>query len=421
MPASHKRIPSYRLHKASGQAVVTLQGTDIYLGKFDSKVSRIEYTRVISEWEANNRIIPPVKPDDDPTVNMILDAFWKHAVVYYRNQDGTPSRGCINFKPPLKYVTELYGNTLARNFGPLALKAVREAMLDYKWSRLTINKQINRVRHVFKWAVSMELIPPSVFESLRSVDGLKRGRTIARESEGVKPVPQAYVDAIKDYVSRQVWAMIQIQLLTGARPGEIVKMRAIDIDTTGKIWLYQPQDHKTSYRGHKRTIYLGPKAQEIVRHFISNRSLDSYLFSPIEAERERRDLLHTQRKTPMSCGNRPGSNRKKLPQHQPRERYHVSSYGRAISRGCDSAFPHPVLSNIHPRKMTSAQREELKTWQKDHRWSPNQLRHTRATELRRKFGIDVARIILGHRSAQVTEIYAELDYVKAEEIMAKVG
>jgi hypothetical protein len=44
------RTPSYRLHKPSGQAVVTLGGRDVYLGKFETPESRAEYDRVVAEW-----------------------------------------------------------------------------------------------------------------------------------------------------------------------------------------------------------------------------------------------------------------------------------------------------------------------------------------------------------------------------------
>jgi len=39
------RVPSYRRHKPTGKAVVTLKGRDIYLGKYGSKESRAEYPR----------------------------------------------------------------------------------------------------------------------------------------------------------------------------------------------------------------------------------------------------------------------------------------------------------------------------------------------------------------------------------------
>jgi integrase len=69
----------------------------------------------------------------------------------------------------------------------------------------------------------------------------------------------------------------------------------------------------------------------------------------------------------------------------------------------------------------SAQKAELRAWRKRHRWHPHQLRHNAATELRKEFGIEAARIILGHRSAAITEVYAEKDEQEAIEAITKVG
>ena len=44
------RTPSYRLHKPTGQAVVTLDGRDLYLGRHGSPESRTEYDRLVTEW-----------------------------------------------------------------------------------------------------------------------------------------------------------------------------------------------------------------------------------------------------------------------------------------------------------------------------------------------------------------------------------
>jgi integrase len=49
------------------------------------------------------------------------------------------------------------------------------------------------------------------------------------------------------------------------------------------------------------------------------------------------------------------------------------------------------------------------------------LRHAKATELRREFGLDAARAVLGHRSPRVTETYAEIDLNKAAAAMEKLG
>ena len=55
------------------------------------------------------------------------------------------------------------------------------------------------------------------------------------------------------------------------------------------------------------------------------------------------------------------------------------------------------------------------------RWSPHRLRHTRGTYLRKKYGVEVAQVILGHETLPATLIYAERDYEKAVEVMAREG
>jgi integrase len=129
---------------------------------------------------------------------------------------------------------------MASRFGLVGFKAVQKMMVDAGLCRSGINRQISRIIRLFKWAVSEELIPPGVHQALRTVPGLRRGRSDARESEPVKPVPDAFVDAIKPYVSRQVWAMVELQRLSGMRPGQVCSMRSADIDTSGKVWTYTP-------------------------------------------------------------------------------------------------------------------------------------------------------------------------------------
>jgi integrase len=54
-------------------------------------------------------------------------------------------------------------------------------------------------------------------------------------------------------------------------------------------------------------------------------------------------------------------------------------------------------------------------------WHPHQLRHSAATRLRKEFGLDVARVILGHSSPAVTEVYADPDREKALNAMGQIG
>ena len=125
------RIPSYRYHKASNQAVVVLDGKSHYLGTWNSPASRVEYDRLIGEWVAERRrrtlrAEQAKRAFSDVTINELLLAFLEYAETHYRTPDGTPTRHTLNLRDALKPVRALYGSTLARDFGPLALRAVRE-------------------------------------------------------------------------------------------------------------------------------------------------------------------------------------------------------------------------------------------------------------------------------------------------------
>ncbi len=258
MSNSVLRIPSYRRHKPSWQAVVSVGGRDIYLGKWNSAASRAEYNRIIAEWSAHGGTLPA--PSNDRTVGELLAAFLAHALRYHRRPDGKPSTELASYKQAMRHVKALYSRVPIADFGPMALKAVRQRLVEAGLARVTINRQVNRIRHIFKWGVENELVPPAVLQALQAVAGLRYGRSDAREVEPVKPVPELFVDAVLAHVAPQVAAMIDLQRVTGMRSGEVTIMRGADINTAGKVWVYCPESHKSAWRGHERKVYLGPKS-----------------------------------------------------------------------------------------------------------------------------------------------------------------
>lgn len=421
---SSNRVPSYRRHKSTGQAVVTINGRDIYLGKWNSAASKAEYDRLVAEFLANGR---QLRDEVDTTVVEVINAYRKYAEQYYRkNGQVTREYGCI--KEALKIVRELYGRKLADDFGPLALKAVRQRMVDNGWSRGYINKSIGRIRRCFKWAVENELVRRDMYHGLMAVSGLRKGRSEAREPDPVMPVDDATVQATLPHLTPIVADMIRFQRITGCRPQDVCNLRPCDVDMSGEVWLYRPSTHKTEHHGRERVIPIGPKGQEILRPYLL-REKESHCFSPVDSEKKRHEELHSNRKTPLSCGNRPGKNRKRKPKRAAGEEYTADSYRRAIHRACDLAFPPPEplsqrdgeTKSQRLDRLTDKQRAELEKWQSDHRWSPNRLRHSAGTEIRKRFGLEAAQVILGHASADVTQVYAERDLQKAVEIMREVG
>jgi integrase len=294
-----KQVPGYRLHRPSGQAVVTLSGTDFYLGPHGTQISRNEYDRVIAEWLAKGRRLAVPAAEQNPlTISELLLAYWRHVTAYYVKR-GAPTSEQHVIRSALRPVRQLYGTTEAQNFSPLALKAVREQYIAAGVARSTVNRYAGHVVRMFRWAVENELVPAATHHALRTVTGLRKGRSSAPETKKVRPVPDAFVEAVRPYVSRQVWAMIVIQQLTAMRPSEVVSMRTGDLGMGGEVWVYRPRDHKTEHHDLEREVWIGPQAQEILRSWLQT-ELNRPLFSPTDAESERRVEQRRRRNSPMT-------------------------------------------------------------------------------------------------------------------------
>ncbi len=136
-------------------------------------------------------------------------------------------------------------------------------------SRGVVNARIDRIKRIFRWAVSEELIPPSIDQGLRAVAGLRDGRCVARETEPVRPVEDQSVHAIMKFLSPVVADMVRLQRITGLRSGSLVTMRRCDIDQSGKNWIFAPLHHKTSHHGRRLQIPIGPQGQAILRTYLN--------------------------------------------------------------------------------------------------------------------------------------------------------
>lgn len=392
-----------------------VKGRWIGLGKYGNAESKALYDRKLSEWLAAGRELPP-EPESSGVliVDEAIARYWAgHVVTYCRDPDGNPTPEQHHLKQALSVVRRLYGSEPLESFGPVRLRATREAMVKDGWSRRHINQQVGRVKRWVRWCVGNELVEPRVLQGVQAIAGLRQGKTEARETDPVGPVADEHVQAIEPFVSRQVWALIQMQQLTGCRPGEAVIMRGCDIDMTsgGDLWEYRPAKHKGQHRGRERVIPLGPRARAVIQPFLR----PGYLFSPKDADAERRERLHAARRTPMSCGNSPGTNKSRSPKKSPRDHYDVAAYRRAITLGCDRA-------DAEARKQLPARkRAKLNETRLVPRWHPHQLRHSVATRIRRMYGVEAAQMTLGHRGIGTTELYAEKNLEAARDIMRKIG
>jgi integrase len=385
-----KSVPSYRRH-SSGKARVTINGRDYLLGKYDSPASHEQYGKLIAEWSGSDAQ-SAYGLTRKPTIAELLVAYLEFAQQYY----GTgPSSDYLRAKPALRPLRDLYADLEAEQFGPDQYKAVRQVLIDKDQARTYINAQMKLILRCIKWGVGEGIVPVAVHETLRCVAPLKRGRCTARETEPVAPVAQEVVDQTLTVLPKVVADMVRVQLLVGCRPGEVCRLTPSMIDRSEKVWSADLRDHKTAYRDKSRTIFFGPQAQDILRPYLL-RGPDDCLFRPCDSEAQRRAELAANRKTPANQGNRRGYSKRsragRKPKRQPGVAYSTGSYAQLISEVCKrNNIPH---------------------------WFPNQLRHTRATDIRKKFGLEYASAVLGHSNLEITLTYAEQAKAKAAEVMA---
>jgi integrase len=273
-------IPSYLLHASSGQARVRINGRDHLLGPFGSESSRIRYGELIAQLASGIPIDPMASSnrhkaatgdpgaDPGPTVGELCLVFLRHADGHYIKNGKATSEIHI-LKSVIRPLNELYGLLPARDFGPLAMKAVRAKMVGLGWARGTVNAAMSRIRRVFKYAIENELIDPSILQKLQAVAPLLAGRTEAHDNPPRRAVPSADIDTVRRDVSQLICDLIDVQLLTGARSGELLALTTGGIRRSGEVWVAELDDHKTRHHGQARTLYFGPKAQLILRRYLS--------------------------------------------------------------------------------------------------------------------------------------------------------
>ncbi|MBM4005356.1 MAG: site-specific integrase [Planctomycetes bacterium] len=425
MPKLVTAFPKYRRRADRDSAFVVVAGKRIYLpGPYNSPESRAEYKRLCLEWQVSDQ--QPESPHaNELTITELIDRFWIWAQAFYV-KNGRPTGAAENIRPTLRLLNQTYGHTRAIDFGPLALKAMMQAFVNRGLSRRGVNDGMHRIRQVFKWAASEEIIPEEIHRALMTVSGLRKHRTPARETQPVMPVADDVVDRTLPYLPSVVRDMVQLQRLTGARPGEIIQMRPADIDRTGPVWRFTPQEHKTEHHERKRIVCIGPRAQMILKPYLL-RADETCCFVPSESAEKQRRRRTMNRTTPLSCGNLPGDRSTKRRRSPPGDCYSTDTYRRAITRGCELAFGMPAELRKIPAKGRAPEQERRRLqslaneWRAANCWHPHQLRHTAATEVRRTFGLEHAQMVLGHSRADVTQTYTARNLELAETVAAQMG
>ena len=145
MPRLLQSLPKYRKHKASGQAFVELNGRRYYLGPHGTKASKVEYDRLIAEWLQHGRQLPPAPETGELTVVELIVAYLPFVKGYYRKDGRQP----------------------CTEFGPTAMKVVRQQIVNDGLARKLINQRVGRIKRMFKWGASCEMIPAAIRKRCR--------------------------------------------------------------------------------------------------------------------------------------------------------------------------------------------------------------------------------------------------------------
>jgi len=376
MPAHKNRaqanVPRYLCHDSGGRKRAFCYAYEdgkrrrVYLGTWNSPESKQRYLELLS---------PSL--DDQPedrernhhfaiTIEELVARFLIWAKGHYVTH-GKQTGKRDNMRDAAGPLLALFRDESASDFGPKRLRMVRDLMLrPGNLARRTINHRVQRIRRIFRWGVSEELVPVRVWESLRTLLPLQRGRTSARETEPIRPVPLNLLQKTLPHLTPTVKTIVLIQCLTGMRPNEVVQMRMADIEFEGPdgCWVFLPRTHKTEHRSRSRRVVLSNRVQSLLTPFVTE-DPEAFLFSPIRSEAERqvqRRKARVSKVTPSQEAR--GEARQKSPGRKLRDAWTNASYLRAIYYACDRA--------------------------KIERWSPGRLRHTFEDLAEKSAGLEAA-------------------------------
>ena len=329
-------------------------------------------------WEEHTRQARRHEPNGI-TVSELCAMWADHCREYYRGEDGKETSTAVNAVLDVRMFRDLFANAAVSELTHADMLHLRDALVRSGVGRTTVNARLWRVKFMISWALDEALITAAVKAELTQVKGVKRGRTAAHEGEPVRPVDDATVSVTVAMMMPNTADMVRLHRVTGMRPCELCALRWSRIDTSRTPWVYRvPADaNKNAWRGEfgvPRVVCLGPKARAILERHRG----EDVPFSPMMAMAEYIEKRHAERVTPVY------GVRRKDP-HTPRvlgRRWTTDAYSKTIRAACERAG------------ITA--------------WGANRLRHTFATEVRRVYGLDVCRAVLGHSAGGgcVTDRYS---------------
>lgn len=367
MAGRQAKVPSHRLHRATGCGVVTLRtggvAKDYYTGRWGSSEADAKYRALIAEFLLNNRNLPAAAATggtEDPGLSLaeLCAMFLDKKRTQHKNGKLSASR--------LRTIERVIGGLRdsdhgmlpAAKFAPRHYFEIRDRLEDANQKVGTINLHTATIQSMFGWAREREITPYETSGRICDIPQLKDSRERKLEA-----VPDEHFNAILPFLRPTMKAVVIVMRRTGMRAGEACQLTLDTIDRTGDVWTFRPPQSKTGSFA-ERVIGIGPEAQEAMRPFIDETKPSRFLFRSKQGKTRGRQLI-------------PGD---------------ITS---AIVKACRKA--------------------------KVPRFRGHQLRHTRLEEVRRLHGIDAAQVVGGHLNVKTTEIYAPPDREKAVKAARESG
>ncbi|HVA50166.1 MAG TPA: hypothetical protein VNH11_27620 [Pirellulales bacterium] len=383
------RVPKFKKHKATGGAWIQFDSQRIYLGTYGSDEAREKYHAELARWaawkgtaaawtayleklaewadrkgtpEARKKFqdeltrraaaLGPAGPQPAPLtatltrpasgepalVSDLILAYWKQHVLEHFRKRGELTSEALNIRTSLKYLRRMFGDLPVALFDQVKLKMYRDMLIDERQSCVsTVNERVRQVREMFRWGGENKLVPESVAGALMLVKNLIDGRTRARPSQKVPPVPDDIVDQTLPFLPELAADVLRFIRLTCCRPSEPLALRPRDLmvvsadgrcrrlvdaspsppsppppaadgdgespdilsiarfkagqtgqaaqaqtaptgePDAGEVWYFKVEGHKTEHKGLERRLYIGREAQGVLRPYL-DRDADDYCF-----------------------------------------------------------------------------------------------------------------------------------------------
>ncbi len=372
-----KRVFPPLVHTHKGQDRVYWHGAWHYLGVSGSPAAAAEYRRLLAVWAADPLAAPRA-------AGLTIAELGRD----YLASDAVPGPRAYQTGRALDLLNTHHAATPAAEFGPAALAAWQKWLCGLtdsrgrrRCNRSYVLKLVGIVRGMFRWAVATERLAETQYRALLTVDPPRLGE--ARPPRTVVAADPAHVAAALPFLRPPVRAAVELLILTGARPSEVLRLRPrdvfrggvvtlpgtgpVDLDAAG-VWVAAPP-HKTEHHGQPRWVVFGPRAQGVLAPWL-DRPPSAYCFSPAEGAAG----LHRRVRGAF---------------------YPARSLRQALVRACRRAGVPPI--------------------------TPYQLRHRALTEIDLAHGLDAAQAVGGHASPATTRRYARRSFAVAARVAAARG